>query len=74
LRSPGVWIADYDPLLSVSVAVAVMLAFAVLVAVTVTVWSVMGAVAGALYSPLALMLPPPETDQFTELDMYQPTG
>lgn len=57
---------------TVKVAVAEIVGLVVLVAVIVT--GAAGATAGAVYRPLALIVPPPVTDQVTVLGMYQPTA
>ena len=54
-------------------AVAVTVGSTVLVAVTVTVWGD-ETLAGAVYRPVELIAPGPETDQVTELLIYQPTA
>ena len=56
----------------VKVAVACMLGELELVAVMVTVWLVEPAPVGAVYKPLWLIDPGPESDQVTELLIYQP--
>ena len=55
------------------VAVAVFVLSTVLVAVTVIVCG-SSFVLGAVYKPVELIVPPPDTDQVTELLIYQPTA